>query len=68
MVCFIKRSFSYRGKSNFCHNIERIFIDILLPKSWPILVEVLYWQPKKLTFIDYLNNFLKESNTCNIQE
>ena len=39
-----------------------------MPKSKPILVGVLHRPPEKPRFIEYLDNFLKESNIFNIQE
>ena len=53
---YIKKSISYNQKSSFCPIIESIFIDIVLPKSKPILVGVLYWPPDKPRFLEYLDN------------
>ena len=66
--CHMKKPLSYNHESNFCPNIESIFIDIFLPKSKPILVDVLHWPPDKPRFIKYLDNSLKESNISNIQK
>ena len=53
---------------SFSPSTESIFIDIVFPKSKPILVDVLYRPPDKPRFIEYLDNSLKESNISNIQE
>ena len=58
VVCCIRRSLSYNHKTSFCRNIESIFIGILLPKSKPSFVGVLYWPPDKPDFIEHLNNSL----------
>ena len=49
--CYIRKSLSY---SHFFRNIKSIFIDILFPKSKPILVGVLYQPPDTPDFIKHL--------------
>ena len=65
---FIRKSLFYSHKPKICRDIESTFIDILLPKSKSILVEVFYGPPNKPEFIEHLDNSPNESNICNIQE
>ena len=41
VFCYIKSSIAYSYKDSFCSNIERIFVDIYLPKSKSILQGIL---------------------------
>ena len=66
--CYIKKLLCYNHKSSFFPNIEIFFMDVLLHKSKQILVGVLYGPPEKPGFIEYLGNFLKESNISNFQD
>ena len=63
--CYIRKSLSYNHKTNFCRNIESIFIGIFMQKSKPILEGVLYQSPDKPDFKEHFNNSLKESNIFN---
>ena len=65
---YIKKFLSYSNEPNFCGDIERVFIDIFLPKSKPILVEVLCQPPNKPEFIEHLDKSLKENSIGNIQD
>ena len=54
VACFVKNSISYNQKPNFCINTERIFIEIFLPKSKPVLIGILYRPPDKYDFVNCL--------------
>ena len=60
IVCYIKIciSFSYHG--SLSENFENILIDILLPKSKPITLGIIYRPPGQSSFIDYFKIALKE--------
>ena len=51
VVCYISKEISYNVREKFSSNIENIFLDILLPKTKPILIGILYRPPQsKLVF------------------
>ena len=43
-------------QSNISENIENSVLDILLPKSKPITVGIIYRPPNQVDFIDHFNN------------
>ena len=68
VACYIRNSFSYSDEPNICRGLKNILVNVFLPKSKPFSVGVLYWPSSKPEFIEYLDNFLKEINNCNIQD
>lgn len=68
VACYIRNSFSYSDEPNICRGLKNVLINAFLPKSKPFLVGVLYRPSSKPEFIEYLDNFLKEINNCNIQD
>ena len=55
-------------RTDFPNNFENIFIDILLPKTKPILLGVIYRPPSDMHFVDNLNSCISNSNSFNSQE
>ena len=53
--CYIRSDISYFQKQYFTEEIENIFFEILLPKTKPIVVRIIYRSPSQ-------NNFLKIRN------
>ena len=51
VVLYIKEGIGFNRRENFSSDIENIFVDILLPKTKPILAGILYHPFKP----DYLN-------------
>ena len=66
VACFVKNSISYNRKPNFCINTESVFIEILLPKSKPVLI--LYRPPDKYDFANCLERTFSDSNVFESQE
>ena len=46
-------------------DIEDIFLDILLPKTKPIFVGIIYRPPNSMSFLECFNNHLDEINLDN---
>ena len=59
IACYIKTNISFNYHS-LSENFENILIDILLPKSKPITLGIIYRPPEKSSFIDDFNIVLKE--------
>ena len=45
VACYIKNNIAHNRKSSISENIENIVLDILLPKSKPIAVGIIYRPP-----------------------
>ena len=58
--CYIKPSISFNYHRSLNENFENILIDILLPKSKPITLDIIYRPPDQASFIDDFNIALKE--------
>ena len=54
VACYVKKVLAYNYKHSFCKSTESIFIDIVLPKSKPILVGILYRPSDKNNFVKSL--------------
>ena len=46
-------------------DIEDVFLDILLPKTKPIIVEIIYGPPISISFLDCFNKHLDDMNLDN---
>ena len=60
--------FAFEVRSDFPNDFENIFIDILLPKTKPILLGVIYRPPSDMHFVENFNNCISNSNSFNSQE
>ena len=54
--------------SDFSDDFENIFIDILLPKTKPILLGVAYRPLSDMHFVEKLSNSISNSNSFDAQE
>ena len=55
VACYIRSDISYVQKNFFPNVIENIFFEILLPKTTPITVRVMYRPPSQTNFLEILN-------------
>ena len=68
VACYVSNSIHYNERSDFSNDFENIFIDILLPKTTPILFGVVYRPPKTLNFDELLANSIENSGSFDKQE
>ena len=68
VACFIHKSIAFEVRSDFSDDFENIFIDILLPKTKPILFGVVYRPPSDMQFVENLANSISNSNSFDAQE
>ena len=66
VACYIRNDISFSVRGDFSSEIENIFLDILLPKTKPILIGILYRPPDQSKFLDNLSTSI--SQTCNFNE
>ena len=55
--CYIKHCICFSTKNIISKKIEVIFVDLLLPKTRPISVGIVYRPPKDTNFYNYLQRF-----------
>ena len=60
IACYIKTSISFNYHRRLTENFENILIDILLPKSKSVTLDIIYRPPDQSSFIDDFNIALKE--------
>ena len=68
VACFIHKSIAFEVRSDFSDEFENVFIDILLPKTKPILLGVAYRPPSDMQFVENLANGISNSNSFDAQE
>ena len=55
VACYIRSDISYVQKDFFPNVIKNIFFEILLPKTSPITVGIMYRPPSQTNFLEILN-------------
>ena len=60
VACYIRSDISYVPKNVFPNVIENIFFEILLLKTTPITVEIMYRPPSQTNFLEILNMTLEK--------
>ena len=68
VACYISNSIHYNERTDFSNDFENIFIDILLPKTTPILFGVVYRPPSASNFDELLTSSLLNSKSFDKQE
>ena len=65
VACYIRSDIRYLQKHFFPKETENIFVEILLPKTKPSIVGIIYRPPNQSNFLEIINvNFNKlEPNT-----
>ena len=58
VACYTKNNIAHNRQWSISENIENIVLDILLPKSKPIILGIIYRLPNQVDFIDHFNNAL----------
>ena len=66
VACYIHSDISFNVRCDFSSEIENIFLDILLPKTKPNLIGILYRPPEQSKFLDNLS--MSISQTCSFNE
>ena len=68
VACYIRNDISFSVRGDFSSEIENIFLDILLPKTKPILIGILYRPPDQSKFLDNLSTSISQTCSFNEQE
>ena len=69
-VCmYIRNDIAFNTRSDLDHEeLEATFVDILLPKTKPLLCGVFYRPPKQQNFYEVLESVLLSCSTFNLQK
>ena len=59
---FPKNTILYNRKPNYCNNTESMFIEILLTKSKPVLIDILYRPPDRNDFVNFQERTFSNTN------
>jgi len=68
VACFIRSDIHFNNREELVDDMESIFFDILLPKSKPILIGILYRPPSQPNFLNNLSEKLNIISNNNNQE
>ena len=68
VACYIRNDISFNPRGNFSSEVENIFLDMLLPKTKPILIGILYRPPDQSKFLDKLSTAISETDNFDGQE
>ena len=68
VACYIRKDLAFNPREDFSPDIENVFLDILLPKSKPILVGILYRPPTASGFLDKLTLAISRAVDFDSQE
>ena len=62
IACYIKTSISFNYHESLSENFENILLDILSPKSKPIMLGIIYGPRDQSSFIDALKELASQGN------
>ena len=68
VACYIRNDISFSVRGDVSSEVENIFLDILLPKTKPILIGILYRPPDQSKFLDNLSTSISQTCSFNEQE
>ena len=68
VASYIRSDVSFNVRGNFSNKVENIFFDMLLPKTKPILIGILYRPPDQSKFLDKLPTAISETDNFDDQE
>ena len=68
VACYIRNDISFNPRGNFSSEVENIFLEMLLPKTKPILIGILYRPPDQSKFLDKLSTAISETDNFDAQE
>ena len=60
VACYIRSDISYVRKDLFPNFIKNTFFEILLPKTTPITVGIMYRPPSQTNFLEVLNMIFRQ--------
>ena len=65
VACYVRQDLCLNLRSTIIRYIDGIFLDILLPKTKPIFVGLIYRTPNNINHLKCFNKHLKDTNLDN---
>ena len=62
VICYVTNKICYNNKNCISNEIENIFIELLIPKTKPIIVGIIYKPPDQTRFLEILSDSLNSLN------
>ena len=62
VACYIRSDICFNSQNSLSDEIENISFDLLLPKTKPIAIAIVYKPPTDNRFLDYLSKGLSDFN------
>ena len=62
VICYVTNKICYNTKNCVSNEIENIFVGLLIPKTKPITVGIVYKPPDQTRFLEILSNSLNSLN------
>ena len=62
VACYIRGNICFNSQNYLSDRIENIYFDLLLPKTKPISIAIVYKPPTDYHFLDYLSKGLNDFN------
>ena len=62
VICYVTNKICYNNKNCISNEIENIFIELLIPKTKPITVGIIYKPPDQTRFLEILSDSLNSLN------
>ena len=62
VICYATNKICYNNKNCISNEIENIFIELLIPKTKPITVGIIYKPPDQTRFLEILSDSLNSLN------
>ena len=62
VICYVTNKICYNTKNCISNEIENIFVELLIPKTKPITVGIVYKPPDQTRFLEILSNRLNLLN------
>ena len=68
LACYVRNDISFNIRETFSNEIENIFLDILFPKTKPILIGMVYRPPAQSGFLESLSEAISDTHSFDNQE
>ena len=65
VACYIRKNLCFNTRALNCKEIDSIIIDILLPKSKPITIDIFYRPPNQANFMELI---IKDFSILNLKD
>ena len=61
----MRNDLSFTKRNYFSRDIETVFIEIFLPKTKPMTIDIVFRPPSQTRFLETMNEYFYKLNTIN---